>query len=151
MSHLFNLMWILPIEVSGNVVPLPPPSLLEIIWWLMVAVFSQSNATLAQNINQLFSPRHFTVILLSQKIFANCNQRSELLTVRHFGRIVFATDLSESVFCNNEQVGFESLRIITTFLIYLNISGWFDSEFVWLCWLVRTWVLIRWIMSRDRW
>ena len=38
------------------------------------AVFYQSNATLAQNINQLFSLRHFTyLILLSQKIFAKCN------------------------------------------------------------------------------
>ena len=61
------------------------------------AAFYQSNATLAQNINQLFSPRHFTVILLSQKLFANCN-RTFSQPARHFRRILFANDLSENVF-----------------------------------------------------
>ena len=64
-----------------------PPSLPANYMMINEAVFYQSNATLAQNINQLFSPRHFTVILLSQKLFANCNQR-----------ILFANDLSENVF-----------------------------------------------------
>ena len=51
-----------------------PPSFPGNYMMINEAVFYQSNATLAQNINQLFSPRHFTVILLSQKLFATCNQ-----------------------------------------------------------------------------
>ena len=63
-------------------------------------VFYQSAATLAQNINLLFSPRHFTIILLSQISFANCNRTGPALRQA----VTRKYQIGREMFCNVKQV-----------------------------------------------
>ena len=79
------------------------------------AVFYQSNATLAQNINQLFSPRHFTGILLSQ-FFLQIETGPFHSQPSDTSGEFYLQMICQRMFCSNKQVGFESLRLKTTFL-----------------------------------